>query len=76
MIRLVLALVLATGCSTGELGAACARHSDCAAGLACGAEGTCGIALDAGPGDAVDDSGAIPPLPIDASTDIDAPDDL
>lgn len=79
---------LASACSTGALGAPCARHSDCTSGY-CSADGTCATPLDAGPGDAGEtdiDATELPPgpedanieeidAPVDAGDDVDAPDD-
>ncbi|MEO8700932.1 MAG: hypothetical protein ABI867_12865 [Kofleriaceae bacterium] len=79
MLRVALILLLGlTGCSAGDVGAACSRHTDCQTGY-CSAIGACAIPLDAGtaPDDAVDASTTIPPGE-DAAPDgaIDAPDDL
>ena len=66
-----LLLMILVACTPGDVGAPCARHSDCGGALECNALGTCAVALavDAGTTDGGDADAASADATVDAAVD-------
>jgi hypothetical protein len=71
----LLALVFLAACTGGDVGAPCARHSDCIAPLRCSSTGTCEVAAttDGGVSDGDGTDGSSPDAEVADAAEVDAP---